>query len=114
VYRAAREGGLRIPTDLSVVGFDDLPIAALADPPMTTVRQPLAEMAVAATELALALGRGEKPPQVGSSDHPDRPRQHRRTGRPAGAALRAVSQRGQASIPASERYPTAPGSPARC
>jgi DNA-binding LacI/PurR family transcriptional regulator len=65
VYQAARAVGLRIPTDLSVVGFDDLPIAALIDPPLTTVHQPLAEMAVAATELALALGRGERTPQVG-------------------------------------------------
>jgi DNA-binding LacI/PurR family transcriptional regulator len=64
VYQAARELGLRIPADLSVVGFDDLPIAALVDPPLTTVHQPLTEMAVAATELALALGRGEKTPQV--------------------------------------------------
>ncbi|GAA4671553.1 LacI family DNA-binding transcriptional regulator [Phytohabitans rumicis] len=59
VYRAAKALGLTIPADLSVVGFDDLPIAALVDPPLTTVHQPLAEMAAAATELALALGRGE-------------------------------------------------------
>ena len=65
VYQAARELGLRIPVDLSVVGFDDLPVAALVEPPLTTVHQPLTEMAVAATELALALGRGEKTPQVG-------------------------------------------------
>ena len=65
VYQAARALGLRIPADLSVVGFDDLPIAALVDPPLTTVHQPLTEMAVAATELALALGRGEKTPQIG-------------------------------------------------
>lgn len=65
VYHAARALGLRIPADLSVVGFDDLPIAALIDPPLTTVHQPLSEMAAAATELALALGRGEKSPQVG-------------------------------------------------
>lgn len=65
VYQAAREVGLRIPHDLSVVGFDDLPITALMDPPLTTVHQPLAEMAVAATEMALALGRGERPTQIG-------------------------------------------------
>ncbi|KXK58332.1 hypothetical protein AWW66_30385 [Micromonospora rosaria] len=63
VYQAARELGLRIPAELSVVGFDDLPIATLVDPPLTTVHQPLVEMAVAATELALNLGRGDHAPQ---------------------------------------------------
>jgi DNA-binding LacI/PurR family transcriptional regulator len=65
VYQAAREAGLRIPEDLSVVGFDDVPVVAWVDPPMTTVHQPLTEMAVAAAELALALGRGEQAPQIG-------------------------------------------------
>lgn len=65
VYQAAREAGLGIPEDLSVVGFDDLPVVAWVDPPLTTVHQPLTEMAVAATELALALGRGEQAPQAG-------------------------------------------------
>jgi DNA-binding LacI/PurR family transcriptional regulator len=65
VYQAAREAGLRIPEDLSVVGFDDLPVVAWVDPPLTTVHQPLAEMAAAATELALALGRGEPAPRTG-------------------------------------------------
>ncbi len=65
VYQATRELGLRIPADLSVVGFDDLPVAAHVAPPLTTVHQPLIEMAVAATELALALGRGERAPQIG-------------------------------------------------
>ncbi|MET9760891.1 LacI family DNA-binding transcriptional regulator [Streptomyces sp. NPDC006372] len=65
VYQAAREFGLSIPEDLSVVGFDDVPAVSWVDPPLTTVHQPLAEMAVAATELALALGRGEDVPQVG-------------------------------------------------
>jgi DNA-binding LacI/PurR family transcriptional regulator len=61
VYQSAREEGLRIPEDLSVVGFDDLPVVSWVDPPLTTVHQPLIEMAAAATELALALGRGERP-----------------------------------------------------
>ncbi|MGW4637126.1 LacI family DNA-binding transcriptional regulator [Sphaerisporangium sp. NPDC004334] len=65
VYQAARELGLSIPGDLSVVGFDDLPVVGWVDPPLTTVHQPLSEMAAAATELALALGRGEPTQQVG-------------------------------------------------
>ncbi|XHM95807.1 LacI family DNA-binding transcriptional regulator [Peterkaempfera sp. SMS 1(5)a] len=65
VYQAARELGLTIPDDLSVVGFDDLPVVAWVEPPLTTVHQPLTEMAAAATELALSLGRGERPAQIG-------------------------------------------------
>ena len=65
VYQAARELVLSVPEDLSVVGFDDLPIAAWVQPPLTTVHQPLTEMAVAATELALTLGRGEEVSQAG-------------------------------------------------
>ncbi|WP_329126250.1 substrate-binding domain-containing protein [Streptomyces sp. NBC_01465] len=65
VYQAARELGLSIPGDLSVVGFDDLPVAALLDPPLTTVYQPLREMAATAAGLALALGRGGELPQTG-------------------------------------------------
>ena len=65
VYQAAREAGLYIPEDLSVVGFDDLPAVSWVDPPLTTVHQPLTEMAIAATELALTLGRCEKAPHTG-------------------------------------------------
>ena len=64
VYQAAREMRLHIPEDLSVVGFDDLPVARWVGPPLTTVRQPLIEMAEAAAELVLALARGEVPPQT--------------------------------------------------
>jgi LacI family transcriptional regulator len=61
VYEAARDAGLRIPDDLSVVGFDDLPIARWLTPELTTVRQPLQEMAAAGARLAIALARGTHP-----------------------------------------------------
>ena len=64
VYQAAREARLHIPEDLSVVGFDDLPVAEWVGPPLTTVRQPLAEMAVTAARLVLAMARGEEPSQT--------------------------------------------------
>ncbi|GAA4475139.1 LacI family DNA-binding transcriptional regulator [Phytohabitans houttuyneae] len=60
VYEAARQAGLRIPDDLSVVGFDDIGQAAWAAPPLTTVRQEFAQMGAAAARLALALADGER------------------------------------------------------
>ncbi|MFE2479400.1 LacI family DNA-binding transcriptional regulator [Streptomyces sp. NPDC001194] len=48
VIRAARERGLRVPEDVSVVGFDDSPLIAFTDPPLTTIRQPVRAMATAA------------------------------------------------------------------
>lgn len=53
VYEAARQHGLRIPEDLSVVGFDDVQTAAFLGPALTTVRQPLQDMAAAATRMLL-------------------------------------------------------------
>jgi LacI family transcriptional regulator len=64
VYQAARELRLHIPEDLSVVGFDDLPVASWVGPPLTTIRQPLFQMAVAASRQVLALARGETPSQT--------------------------------------------------
>lgn len=48
---AARELGLRIPNDLSIIGFDDIPQAAHMHPPLSTVRQPLEEMGRSAVHL---------------------------------------------------------------
>jgi LacI family transcriptional regulator len=50
---ALQEAGLRVPEDVAVVGFDDLPVAAAAHPPLTTVRQPTDRMAVAAIEMLI-------------------------------------------------------------
>jgi LacI family transcriptional regulator len=56
---AARLKGLSVPSDLSVTGFDDLPEARWSAPPLTTVRQPLAEMGGLAAHTVLRLARGE-------------------------------------------------------
>lgn len=53
VMEAARERGLRLPEDLSIIGFDDIPQAAHVHPLLTTVRQPLEEMGRAAALLLL-------------------------------------------------------------
>ena len=53
VYEAARLHGLRLPDDLSVIGFDDIPMAEWVSPPLTTMHQPLAEMAMLAVRILL-------------------------------------------------------------
>jgi LacI family xylobiose transport system transcriptional regulator len=64
VYEAVRQAGLRIPHDLSVVGFDDISYTRWCGPPMTTVRQPLAEMGATAAKLVLSLAAGQPPTQT--------------------------------------------------
>lgn len=59
VYEAARQVGIRIPDDLSVVGFDDIPHTRWCGPSMTTVRQPFTDMGATAAELVVALAEGE-------------------------------------------------------
>jgi DNA-binding LacI/PurR family transcriptional regulator len=49
--RAARRAGLTVPDDLSVVGYDDSPLMACTEPPLTTVRQPIEAIGRAAVEL---------------------------------------------------------------
>jgi LacI family transcriptional regulator len=61
VYRAARRLGLGIPGDLSVIGYDNLPLAEWAGPALTTVNQPLRDMAGTATRMLLDLARGVAP-----------------------------------------------------
>lgn len=59
VIEAARLRGLRVPQDLSVIGFDDAQLSRMASPPLTTIRQPLAEMGGVALRTALRLAAGE-------------------------------------------------------
>lgn len=62
VYEAAREKHLRVPEDLSVVGFDDVILSEWLRPPLTTVRQPLEQMARAAIRLAAQIAyEGQQP-----------------------------------------------------
>lgn len=61
LYEAAWELGLRIPDDLSVVGYDDLPMARWVGPPLTTIRQPVAEMAEMGARMVIAMSRGAEP-----------------------------------------------------
>ncbi|MFI9586634.1 LacI family DNA-binding transcriptional regulator [Streptomyces sp. NPDC052236] len=64
VYQALAERGLRVPEDISVVGFDDLPESRWATPALTTVRQPLSEMAATALRLLVLLMAGERAEQA--------------------------------------------------
>lgn len=55
---AAKAAGLQVGQDLSVIGFDDIPMASQVYPPLTTVRQPMADMGADAFELLVALIEG--------------------------------------------------------
>lgn len=61
VLRRLKERGVRIPQDISLVGYDDLPPAQMADPPLTTIRQPIRRFGAKAVETLLDI-----------LDHPDR------------------------------------------
>ena len=69
VYQAAREFGLQIPADLSVIGFDNLHEAAYLNPPLTTIDQFVEKMGTMATEILVKLVQGESlpttPPEEG-------------------------------------------------
>ncbi len=61
VMEAARSRGMRLPEDLSIVGFDDTYAAEWSSPQLTTVRQPMREMGRLALRILLAMARGEQP-----------------------------------------------------
>jgi len=61
VMKAARDAGLRVPEDLSIVGFDDLPMASRVWPNLTTIRLPIRDMGRMAAEKLTARSRGLDP-----------------------------------------------------
>ena len=60
--RALLDAGLRVPDDVALVSFDDMPFAATTHPPLTTVRQPISELGRQAVELLINLIEGTPPP----------------------------------------------------
>lgn len=71
VIRAARMRGLDVPTDISVVGFDDSPLIAFTDPPLTTVRQPVAPMGKAAVNALISEISGVRVSRTELLFHPE-------------------------------------------
>jgi LacI family transcriptional regulator len=59
--RAIRDRGLRVPDEIALVGYDDLPLAQHTNPPLTSVQQPIGEMAAHAVRLLVEQIRGQSP-----------------------------------------------------
>jgi LacI family repressor for deo operon, udp, cdd, tsx, nupC, and nupG len=60
--RAIKAKGLRVPEDMSVIGFDDIRFARYTDPPLTTIAQPKDELGREAMNMLIELLRGEDVP----------------------------------------------------
>ena len=73
---ALKDNGIAIPLHLSIIGFDDIPIARYTDPQLTTVRYPIASMAKMATELALQGAAGTLDPDATHCFMPTLVRRH--------------------------------------
>ena len=84
---ALKDNGIAIPLHLSIIGFDDIPIARYTDPQLTTVRYPIASMAKLATELALQGAAGNIDPRASHCFMPTLVRRHSVATRQNAAAI---------------------------
>jgi DNA-binding LacI/PurR family transcriptional regulator len=64
--RALREAGLRVPQDVSIIGYDDIPFALYSDPPLTTIKQPIDEFGYHGARLLIDAirNRSQKPKHI--------------------------------------------------
>jgi LacI family transcriptional regulator len=62
--QAVREAGLKVPQDVCIVGFDDVPLASHTEPPLTTVHQPMRQMGATSAQLLIAHFEGTPLPQA--------------------------------------------------
>jgi LacI family transcriptional regulator len=60
--RALREAGIKVPDDVALIGFDDMPFATMAQPQLTTIRQPVQRLGYLAAEGLIGLLEGEITP----------------------------------------------------
>jgi LacI family transcriptional regulator len=67
---AVREAGLRVPEDIAIAGFDDIPAAALVDPPLTTVTQFQDQIGRRATEMLFERINGTAPEEMRAVEMP--------------------------------------------
>ena len=63
--RAMREMGYSVPQDVSIVGYDDIPLATFFDPPLTTIKQPMDQFGVVGVQMLIeAIRSGEHRPKT--------------------------------------------------
>jgi LacI family transcriptional regulator len=70
--RALRQAGRHVPEDCSVIGFDDVPQAAVCTPGLTTIRQPMEQMGSLAAEWVLNSLDQPKPAEAATKKHSGR------------------------------------------
>ena len=69
VHETARRRKLRVPDDLSIVGFDDIRFARYVDPPLTTIAQPMRQIGEGTVKLLLQILQGEGAPESVTLPH---------------------------------------------